>query len=192
MTKSKSIKWLSVFMAALMVFSIFSVVTAFADEEDEDSELGYFKKSVYTVKAGSWVEPEFVSGGHLPECWRSSNPKIAKLITDEAGDCDGKVYGLKKGTVTITMWDTNSAQYTCKVKVTTNPKLSKKSITVKKGKKVTVKIIGKSPVVKNVYKNTKIAKVVSKKTAKKIKVKGLKKGKTTLKIKVNGLTLRLK
>ena len=61
-----------------------------------------------------------------------------------------------------------------------------------KGKKVTVKIKGKSALVKNVYKNTKIAKVVSKKTAKKIKIKGLKKGKTTLKIKVNGVTLKLK
>lgn len=72
------------------------------------------------------------------------------------------------------------------------PKLSKKSITVKKGKTKTVKIINKKKGVNNKYKNTKIAKVVSKKSATKIKIKGLKKGRTTLKIRVNGVWLKLK
>jgi hypothetical protein len=72
------------------------------------------------------------------------------------------------------------------------PKLSKKSITVKKGKTAKVKILYKKKGSKNTYKKTKYAKVVSKRTASTIKVKGLKKGKTTLKIKVNGTWLKLK
>ena len=72
------------------------------------------------------------------------------------------------------------------------PELSKKSITVKKGKTAKVKILYKKKGSKNTYKKTKYAKVVSKRTASTIKVKGLKKGKTTLKIKVNGTWLKLK
>ncbi|MBR2547331.1 MAG: hypothetical protein IKF07_03980 [Eubacterium sp.] len=72
------------------------------------------------------------------------------------------------------------------------PKLSKSSITIKKGKTAKVKITGKENGTKNTYKNTKIAKVVSKKTASTLKIKGLKKGKTTLKIKVDGTWLKLK
>lgn len=72
------------------------------------------------------------------------------------------------------------------------PKLSKASITVKKGSTKTVKIIGKDKSIKNQYKNTKTAKVTSKKTASTIRIKGLKKGKTTLKIKANGVWLKLK
>ena len=188
MTKSKSIKLLSVFMAALMVLSVFSVVTAFADD-DEESERGWFTKTTYTLKAGEAKKLDFVDQGHGPAEWYSSNSKVARFVDE---DSSGTIYGLKKGTIKVSMYDTNGEGYICTVKVTTNPKLSKKSITVKKGKKVTVKIKGKSALVKNVYKNTKIAKVVSKKTAKKIKIKGLKKGKTTLKIKVNGVTLKLK
>ncbi len=81
---------------------------------------------------------------------------------------------------------------TCKVNVKTSPKLSKKSITVKKNKTKTVKITGKASTVKNVYTNTMKAKIISKNTASEIKIKGLKKGKTTLKIKVNGAALKLK
>lgn len=77
-------------------------------------------------------------------------------------------------------------------KVASKPRLSKKSVKVKKGKTVKVKIIGKTPGTKITYKNTKYAKITSKRTASVLKVKGLKKGKTTLKIKVNGVTLKLK
>ncbi len=91
--------------------------------------------------------------------------------------------GIYEGTLRI------QYEFTPKPKM---PKLSKTSITVKKGKTKTVKIIGKDKSIKNVYKNTKKAKIKSKKTAAKIKVKGLKKGKTTLKIKANGVWLKLK
>ena len=62
---------------------------------------------------------------------------------------------------------------TCKVNVKTSPKLSKKSITVKKNKTKTVKITGKASTVKNVYTNTMKAKIISKNTASEIKIKGL-------------------
>ncbi len=72
------------------------------------------------------------------------------------------------------------------------PKLSRKSITVQKGKTKTVRIINKTPGAYNKYKNTKKAKIVSGKSAKTIRIKGLKKGKTTLKIKVGSTWLKLK
>lgn len=109
-----------------------------------------------------------------------------------AGVKSGKIFALKKGTATITAKLSDGVKITAKVTVKTSPKLSRSSVSVKKGKTVSVKITGKSSAVSNVYTNTKYAKVISAKSATAIKVKGLKKGSTTLKIKVNGVTLSLK
>ena len=118
--------------------------------------------------------------------WASSNKKVAKVSK-------GKITALKKGSATITATYDTGCKTKYKVTVTTSPKLSKKSVKVKKGKTVKVKIIGKASAIKNTYKNTNYAKITSKRTAVTLKVKGLKKGKTTLKIKVNGVvTLKLK
>ena len=117
--------------------------------------------------------------------WKSSKPKTAKVK-------DGKITAFKKGTTTITVKLENGESLSCTVKVTSSPKLSKKSVTVKKNRTKTVKIKGKAKGVNNKYKNTKYAKITSKKSAKTLKVKGLKKGKTTLKITVNGVKLKLK
>lgn len=117
--------------------------------------------------------------------WSTSNKAVATVSK-------GKITALKKGSATITATLTNGKKLTCKVTVKTSPKLSKSSVTVKKGGSVKVNIKGKAATVKNVYTNTKIAKVMSSNTATSIKVKGLKKGTTTLKIKVNGVVLKLK
>ena len=117
--------------------------------------------------------------------WTSSNKAVATVT-------NGKITALKKGTSTITATLAAGGTLTCKVTVNTNPKLSKSSVTVKIKKTVTVKITGKAATVKNVYTNTKIAKIASKNTAEKLAVKGLNKGTTTLKIKVNGVVLKLK
>ncbi len=109
-----------------------------------------------------------------------------------AGVKSGKIYALRKGTATITAKLSDGVKITAKVKVKTNPKLSKSSVSVKKGKTASVKITGKSSAISNVYSNTRYAKVTSAKSATTIKVKGLKVGSTTLKIKVNGVTLSLK
>ena len=117
--------------------------------------------------------------------WKSSNSKVVSVKS-------GKITALKKGTAAITATLTTGKELTCKVTVSTSPKLSKKTVSVKKGKTVSVKITGKAAAVNNVYTNTKYAKVVSKNNAVTIIVKGLKKGTTTLKIKVNGVVLKLK
>ncbi len=104
---------------------------------------------------------------------------------------NGEIIALKKGEVTITEIIGNISLIH-NLKVTTSPKLGKTSITVKKGKSKTVKIIGKAKAVNNKYKNTKKAKIVSKKSASTIKIRGLKKGKTTLYVFVNGVKLKLK
>ena len=53
-------------------------------------------------------------------------------------------------------------------------------------------LYGKDSDVWNKYKNTKKAKIVSKKSSSTIKIRGLKKGKTTLYVFVNGVKLKLK
>ena len=140
-------------------------------------------KTSVSLKAGATAALK-VTDGEV-KSWTSSNKAVATVSK-------GTVTALKKGTATITAKLSDGQKLTCKVKVTTSPKLSKSSVTVKKGKIVKVKITGKAKSVKNVYTNTKKAKVISKNTATTIKVKGLKKGSTTLKIKVNGVPLKLK
>lgn len=117
--------------------------------------------------------------------WTSSSPKVVTVK-------NGKITALKKGAATITAALTTGDKLICKVTVTTSPKLSRKSVTVRKGKAVTVRITGKAAAVNNVYYNTKYAKVISKTNATTIKLKGLRTGTTTLKLKVNGVVLKLK
>lgn len=123
--------------------------------------------------------------------WTSSNPKVVKVSSK------GKVVALKKGTVTLKAKLKNGKSYSRKLKVVDNPTPIKRetevtSVSVKKGKTVSVKLLGKANTINNSYKNTKTAKVISKKSASTIKIKGLKKGTTTLKITVNGKKLSLK
>lgn len=152
-------------------------------ETSTSTPIPNINKTKASVKAGGTVALKVTDG--TVKTWSTSNKKVATVS-------NGKVTGLKKGTATITAALTTGKKLTCKVTVTTSPKLSKSSVSVKKGKTVSVKITGKALTVKNVYTNTKYAKVTSKNTATTIKVKGLKKGSTTLKIKVNGVMLKLK
>ena len=154
-----------------------------AEEGAYRSRFAKLSSDEASLKAGKELELKVISG--KANSWKSSNKKVCTVR-------NGKVTALKKGTAVITAVLTSGQQVTCKVKVTTSPKLSKKTIKVKKGKTKTVKITGKAKSVKNRYTNSSKAKIISKKNAEKIKVKGLKKGKTTLKIKVNGKVLRLK
>lgn len=140
-------------------------------------------KTEASVKAGGTVTLKVTDGN--VKTWRTSNKAVATVSK-------GKVTGLKKGSATITAALTTGKKLTCKVTVTTSPKLSKTCVSVKKGKTVSIKISGKASTAKNVYTNTKYAKITSKNTATTIKVKGLKKGSTILKIKVNGVVLKLK
>ena len=140
-------------------------------------------KTSLSLKAGKAVSLK-ATGGTVKN-WYSTNPKVASVK-------NGKVTALKKGTATVYANLKGGTYLTCEVKVTSSPKLSKSSVTVKKGKTVKVKIVGKASTVNNVYTNTKKAKIISKNSASTVKVKGLKKGSTTLKVKVNGVVLKLK
>ncbi|MBR2279664.1 MAG: starch-binding protein [Ruminococcus sp.] len=115
----------------------------------------------------------------------SSKSKVAKVSSK------GKVVALTKGTTVVTV-TTKYYIYKYNITVASNPKLSKKSVTVKKGKTAKVRVSGKASGVNLKFKNTKIAKITSKKTSSKLKIKGLKKGSTTLYVTVNGKKLKLK
>ena len=118
--------------------------------------------------------------------WKSSNTKAVTV----AG---GAAVGLSKGSSVVTAVYSSALEVRLNYEVTDNPRLSKSSITVKKGKSKSVKILGKAAVTSNKYTKTKRAKITSKKSASTIKIKGLKKGKTTLSITVNNsVKLKLK
>lgn len=118
--------------------------------------------------------------------FKAKNSKIAKITKN------GKVTGLKKGKTNITVTLSNGKKYTGSFYVISNPELSKSSVSVKKGKTVSVKVLGKASSIKNKYTNTKYAKIVSKNTASTLKIKGLINGTTTLKVNVNGVAIKLK
>lgn len=143
----------------------------------------YVTVAAKSLNAGATAAIKPSSG--TAKAWVSNKKSVAAVK-------NGKVYALKKGTATVTVTIRDGAKVTGKVTVKTSPKLSKSSVTVKKGKTTTVKITGKCSVIANVYTNTKIAKITSKNTATTLTVKGLKKGSTTLKVKVNGVILSLK
>ncbi len=138
-----------------------------------------------TLKCGKTINLNVKNKGSKKISFTSNNKKTAKV------NKKGIVTALRKGRAKITAKLGNKMLY-CIVKVVTNPRLSKSEIEVKKGKTVTVSIIGRAKSVKNKYKSTDYAKIIAKKKADKIKIRGLKKGKTNLKIKVNGLVLELK
>ncbi len=111
--------------------------------------------------------------------WSSSNKKIATV------NKKGVVKGLKKGTVTITATTGNGKKATCKITVN-NPikvksiKFAKKSYSIKKGKKLTLKLTFKP---KNATNKEVTYKTSNKKIAtvdKNGKVKGLKRGTVTI------------
>lgn len=137
-----------------------------------------------SVKSGTTKTVSVLNG--KAKSWSTSNKKVATVKK-------GKITALNKGKVTVTATLTTGKKLTCKVTVTTAPKLSKTNVNVKKGGTVNVKLSGKVSSINNKYTNTKFAKITSKANATGLKIKGLKKGNTTLKIKVNGVkTLNLK
>ncbi|MCI6652471.1 MAG: Ig-like domain-containing protein [Ruminococcus sp.] len=124
--------------------------------------------------------------GGTVKSWTTSNKNVATVK-------DGKITALNRGTATVTATLTTGKKLTCKVVVSTAPRLTKTTVKVKKGGTATVVISGKASTIDNKYTNTKIAKINSKVSTSVLKIKGLKKGTTTLKIKVNGVkTLNLK
>ncbi len=139
-----------------------------------------------TVKCGRVITLTVLNKGKKKVTFTSKNPSVAKV-----GKTSGRVCALKKGsTYIVAKVGKKKLKFT--IKVVTSPKLKKNSIKLKKGRTVSVKIVGKCPLVKNKYKSTKYAAIVSKTTADVVKVKGLKKGRTTLRLRVNGCLLKLK
>ena len=136
------------------------------------------------LKSGT-IKTVKVVGGTV-RSWTISNKKVA--IVNK-----GKITALNKGTATVTATLTTGKKLSCKIVVSTAPRLSKTTVKVKKGDTVVIKLSGKVATINNKYTNTKVAKIASKTNATTLKIKGLKKGTTSLKIKVNGVkTLNLK
>lgn len=115
-----------------------------------------------------------------PLSWFSTNSKVATVK-------NGKVTALQKGTTNIIAKYDYNIEIVYKLTVNSSPRLSKSTVSVKKGKTATIKIYGKADKLSNQYVNSKYAKIVANKNSSTLKIKGLKKGKSTLKVKVNGV-----
>ncbi|MCR5653040.1 MAG: leucine-rich repeat protein [Ruminococcus sp.] len=152
-------------------------------EEDIKQPEPALNISTKELKAGDTVTLKVTNGTAVS--YSSSNNAVASVR-------NGKVAALRKGRATITVKLKSGEKLKSTVIVKTSPKLSAESVTVKKCKTKTVRIIGKASTVDNKYTNSKFAAITSKASAVKLVVKGLKKGCATLKIKVNGVVLKLK
>lgn len=138
------------------------------------------------ISLKSGISKTIKAVGGTVKIWTTSNKNVATVK-------DGKITALSKGTAKVTATLTTGKKLSCKVTVTTAPRLSKTTVKVKKGGTATVKVSGKVATINNKYRNTKVAKITSKTNATTLKIKGLKKGTTSIKIKVNGVkTLNLK
>ena len=153
------------------------------ESTEPDEALPTLNQSYVELKAGGTFLFK-VKGGRV-KVVKPSDRKIVKMSKTA-------LTALQKGKVTIKFALQDGTFLTAEVVVKTSPKLNAKSITVKKGKTAEVKIIGKAKSVQNTYKNTKYAKIISKRKSSLLTVKGLKKGDTTLGIIVNGKKLNLK
>lgn len=153
-----------------------------SDLSNSEQSVPKLKSSSASLKAGYTTNITVQNYGSNKVKYQSSNTKIAKV------NSAGKVTALKKGSADITV-SVGETKLHYKVTVTSSPKLSKTTITLKKGQTKTINIVGKAAEIDNSYKNTKIAKITSKKSSSSVKIKGIKKGKTTLKVLVNGVTL---
>lgn len=162
------------------------------EDNNEDDTISLNKKSV-SLNSGKTCT--LTVKNFKASKWLSSNPSVASVK-------NGKVTALKKGSAEIYAVLSNNYYLVCKVNVKNNPTIkingkkfsAKKTYSVKKGGKLSVKITGKASTVKNSYKSTKkkIAKITSKTTAKKLTVKAYKKGKATVSVKINGVTYKIK
>lgn len=123
------------------------------------SSLTLIKGSSYTLK---------LSNNKKTIKWSSSNSKIASVSSK------GSVKAIKNGTVKIYA-KVSGKTYTCKVKVET-PYISKKAVSIYKGKTYKLSMKANTQKVKWSSSNTKIAKVSSTGN-----VTGVKAGKTTIK-----------
>lgn len=138
-----------------------------------------------TMSAGKTLVLYVINSGGKKVKFTSSNAKVAKVSKN------GVVTTLKRGFVRITA---KVGKYKCffTLKVISNPKLQKSSVKIKKGKTKKIWIFDKAPLYKLKFKNTKKAKIISKKSKNYVKVKAKKRGKTTLGVRVNGKWLKLK
>lgn len=156
---------------------------------------GHFNVQFVDIYAGSKEVFKIIDGKAVK--WDVENDKIIKidLVDDKV-----RIFGLQKGYSDVIATLDNGEKIKMKVDVVSSPRLTLpgktktiKSVTVKKGKTVTVRIQDKQSKIKNTYTNSKHAKIISKRNAYDIKIKGKKVGTSYVKIKVNGVkTLKLK
>lgn len=135
-------------------------------------------KSKVSLAAGKTATLK-VTGATGKVTWKTSNAKVATVK-------NGKVTALKKGSATITA-TADGTKLTCKVTVTSNPKLAKASIQVKKGKTAVVKVTGAASTPK--VSKCKVATIKAAKT--KLTIKGTKKGSAKVTVTINGVKTNL-
>lgn len=137
------------------------------------------KNAVTLYLTGTYKISPVVTNPTGTTTYKSSNTKVATV------NAQGVVTAKKNGAATITVTNSGVSK-TLKITVK-KPTLNKKKITLKKGKKFTLKITGKIGKVKFTTSKKSVAKVSSKG-----KITAKKPGKAVIKVKTNGITLKCK
>ena len=143
--------------------------------------LARYSANIY-VKGSTVIKPT-VKNGKGKTTYKSSNTKVARVYSN------GKVVALKAGTAKITVTNNKvSKVFTVKV---LNPRLSRTSVSISRGKSYNLKIVGIIGTAKFYTSNKKVATVNS---AGKITVnkKAKKNQSCYITVKTNGVTLRCK
>lgn len=133
-----------------------------------------------SLKAGKNFQIKISNAGDQKISYKSDKPKIAKVGSK------GKVTALKKGKAKITVTVGNK-KFVCNVTVTSNPKLNKTSLTLKKKETFTLKITGKVGKAKFVSNKKKIATVNNNG-----KIVAKKNGNAVITVIANGVQLKCK
>ena len=123
---------------------------------------------------------------------KSSDSKVASVTKG------GAVTALTKGTATVTLTFADKTKVSFKVTVSSNPFLKRsgkdfKSATLKKGKKISVNVVGRASGTKLVCPKNNRVLIKASSDGKRITITAKKSGKTTAYVKVNGkkLTFRI-
>ncbi len=141
--------------------------------------------------------PGDIDAGALVYSLAGNKPKSSDKSVLRIGK-KGELIGLRKGTATVTALSNSGKKHSLSVTVTRDPRLMRynkvvKTVNVRKGKSLKVRVDGLVTSMKMSFKNTKTAKITREKEVDYIAVRGLRCGKTTLKVRLNGsVELKLK
>ncbi len=180
---------------------LYPIASAYNQKVIGDSDISVIRKllsktssitvNAVSLKAGAQSQLAQATGVKISSA-KSSDSKVASVTKG------GAVTALTKGTATVTLTFADKTKVSFKVTVSSNPFLKRsgkdfKSATLKKGKKISVNVVGRASGTKLVCPKNNRVLIKASSDGKRITITAKKSGKTTAYVKVNGkkLTFRI-